>query len=54
MTEDKIETHDDPREPHPTREGMFRLHNCSRCNDGARPCKQGNPRQCEFPHTRDD
>lgn len=44
----------DPRAPHPTREGRFRLHNCSRCGDGARPCKRGNPNQCEFPHARND
>lgn len=33
---------------------MFRGHNCSRCGDGKKPCKQGNPSQCEFPHARND
>ena len=44
----------DPRDPHPTRQGMFRLHNCARCSDGDRPCAQGDPRQCEYPHARND
>jgi hypothetical protein len=33
---------------------MFRDHNCAYCSDGEKPCKQGNPRQCEFPHARND
>jgi hypothetical protein len=33
---------------------MFRHHNCGWCLDGKRPCKQGNPSQCEFPHARND
>ena len=33
---------------------MFRLHNCSYCGSGQKPCKQGNPNQCEFPHARND
>lgn len=32
----------------------FRDHNCARCGDGARACKQGNPSQCEYPHARND
>jgi hypothetical protein len=32
---------------------MFRDHNCW-CLDGKRPCKQGNPSRCEFPHARND
>jgi len=44
----------DAREPDHTKKGMFVLHRCWKCNDGARPCPQGNPRQCEFPHARDD
>lgn len=47
-------TDHDPREPDPSREGMFRDHNCWRCKDGAKPCVNGNPRQCEYPHARND
>ncbi len=38
----------------PTRTGMFILHNCWKCSDGKRACVVGNPRQCEYPHARDD
>ena len=44
----------DPRDPDYTRVGMFVLHNCARCKDGREPCITGNPRQCEYPHARDD
>ena len=49
----------DPRDPRPDREmvgrhGMFRDHNCARCRNGERACVRGNPRQCEFPHARND
>lgn len=44
----------DPRDPDHSRPGIFAYHNCSRCDDGKRPCKQGNPRQCEFPIARND
>ena len=37
-----------------SRSGMFLLHRCWRCNDGALPCAQRNPRQCEFPRARND
>lgn len=33
---------------------IFRDHNCWRCDDGAKPCVQGHPRQCEYPHARND
>ncbi len=36
--------------PHP----MFRDHDCAYCGSGKKPCKQGNPSQCEFPHARND
>jgi hypothetical protein len=36
------------------RTGMFRDHRCWRCNDGALPCVQGHPRQCEYPRARND
>jgi hypothetical protein len=32
----------------------FRYHNCAYCGSGERPCKQGNPSQCEYPHARND
>ncbi len=44
----------DPRDPDPTREGIFRSHNCSRCRHGEKPCVRGNPRQCEWLHARND
>lgn len=51
---DFLDVRIDPRDPHPTREGMFRLHDCYRCADGTRSCVRDNPRQCEYPHARDD
>lgn len=44
----------DPRDPDPTREGIFRDHNCWRCNDGAKPCVHGHPPNCVYPHARND
>lgn len=44
----------DPRDPHPTRTGMFRDHNCWKCQSGEKPCVVGNPGRCEFPHARND
>lgn len=44
----------DPRDPDPTRDGIFRNHNCWRCNHGAKPCPFGHPNQCEYPHARND
>ncbi len=40
-----------------TKEGMFRTHRCTRCNDGAKPCPDGQTgpsRNCEHPHARTD
>jgi len=34
--------------------GMFRDHSCWKCKDGAAPCYEGNPRQCQYPHARND
>ena len=44
----------DPRDPDHSRTGMFVLHNCARCDDGKKPCVAGNPRQCVYPHARND
>ena len=44
----------DPRDPDPTREGIFRNHNCWKCKDGAQPCAQGDPWECDYPHARND
>lgn len=44
----------DPRDPDPTKEGMFRDHNCWKCKDGALLCVVGEPRRCEYPHARND
>ena len=34
--------------------GMFRDHSCWKCMDGKKACVAGNPRQCEYPHARND
>lgn len=44
----------DPRDDDYTRKGVFASHNCSYCQDGKLPCRQGNPRQCEYLHARND
>lgn len=44
----------DPRDPDHSRPGIFAHHNCARCGDGARPCVQGKPSQCEHPRARND
>lgn len=33
---------------------MFRSHNCWKCGSGEKPCTQGDPSQCEYPHARND
>jgi hypothetical protein len=43
----------DPRDPDPSREGVFRDHNCWKCDNGRLPCK-GDPRACEYLHARND
>jgi hypothetical protein len=47
-------TRTDSRDPHPTREGIFRYHNCWKCNSGEKPCVIGNPNRCDHPHARND
>lgn len=44
----------DPRDPDYSRPGIFALHNCWKCNDGKRPCVNGNPAQCDYPRARND
>jgi hypothetical protein len=44
----------DGRDPDPTKEGIFRAHSCWKCQDGAKPCVQGSPNRCEYPHARND
>lgn len=34
--------------------GIFRDHNCVYCDDGRKPCRQGHPNRCEYPHARND
>ena len=34
--------------------GMFHDHFCWKCLDGKKPCVSGSPRQCEYPHARND
>lgn len=42
------------RDPDPSRSGIFRNHNCWKCNDGAKPCVQGGPHRCDYPHARNE
>lgn len=44
----------DPRDPDPSKEGVFRDHNCWKCREGKKPCVRGEPRRCEFLHARND
>lgn len=44
----------DLRDPDPTREGIFRTHNCWKCLDGKVPCAAGNAATCRYPHARND
>jgi hypothetical protein len=44
----------DPRDPDTSRTGVFVLHNCWRCQNGAARCVSGDPRQCEYLHARND
>jgi hypothetical protein len=44
----------DPRDPDPSRSGVFVDHNCYRCKDGTLPCVKGNPRDCDTLHARND
>jgi hypothetical protein len=44
----------DPRDPDPSREGIFRDHNCWMCDYGRLPCVNVNPRQCQYPRARND
>lgn len=52
-----IKAYVDPRDPEPTRVGIFRYHNCWKCKDGTRldlrptPERPGN---CGHPHARND
>jgi hypothetical protein len=34
--------------------GIFRDHSCWKCLDGKKACVAGNPRQCDYPHARND
>ncbi len=38
----------------PTREGIFRDHNCWKCQNGAKSCPHGGAHCCEYPHARND
>jgi hypothetical protein len=34
--------------------GIFRDHNCAYCDSGKKPCRQGHPNRCDYPHARND
>lgn len=45
----------DPRDPDPSREGIFRDHRCWKCNDGERPCTdKDSGNVCPYPRARND
>jgi hypothetical protein len=44
----------DPREADHSRRGMFAYHNCSRCDHGRLPCRQGQHNTCSNPVARND
>lgn len=44
----------DPRDPDHSRSGMFVHHNCSKCDNGAKPCIARNPSNCSWPIARND
>jgi len=61
MTQLRFLSHDgdppsclEPDDPERERTGMFRDHNCWRCRDGRDRCVQRDPKQCEYPHARND
>lgn len=33
---------------------IFSNHNCGGCNNGARPCREGNYNSCSWPRARND
>ncbi len=44
----------DPREADHSRTGMFAYHNCTRCDHGRLPCRQGQHNTCSNPIARND
>lgn len=44
----------EPRGADPSRPGIFRDHNCWKCQDGKKPCVNGSPNRCDYPHARND
>lgn len=42
----------DPRDPHPTRIGIFRYHNCWKCRSGELPCVTKVAGNCGYPVAR--
>jgi len=40
--------------PDPTRSGIFQNHSCAYCDSGNKPCRQGHPNRCDYPHARND
>lgn len=53
-SEDCADAYLDPRDPDPSRSGIFRDHNCWKCRNGALPCVNPHPGRCDYPHARND
>ena len=43
-----MEPRKNPRQP------IFRDHNCGGCDNGAKPCREGNCNSCSWPRARND
>lgn len=48
MMEEAMGPRENPRQP------IFRYHNCAGCNDGEKPCREGNYGNCSWPRARND
>jgi hypothetical protein len=44
----------DPRDLDPSRQGLFKYHNCWKCQSGKKPCVEGNPGSCGNLFARND
>lgn len=47
-------TRPDPRDADYSRPGIFATHNCWKCDNGKKPCANGNPNRCDYLHARND
>lgn len=48
LQEEAMGSRKDPLQP------IFRDHNCWACDNGKKPCREGNYNNCSYPHARND